>query len=713
MSRFARGVVLAVASLGLVPAVCPGVALPAGAMARAAERAPVEGTWEGAIELPGIKLGISVRLTEKDGVLSGTISIPDQGAKDLPLDKASRDGDVVTFAIKGVPGDPTFRGTLMPGGATLSGEFTQGGAVFPFTLRRDSATNDAAALEGFEGWVDGAMKAWGVPGMAVVIVKGERVVLSRGFGSRDVEGGKPVTDQTLFAIGSSSKAFTCAVLSSLVDEGLLRWDEPVRTWMPDFSLSDDEVARRLTPVDLVTHRSGMPRHDLMWYNSPYPRSELVRRMRYLPLNKGVRESFQYNNLMYAASGELIARVTGRTWEDETRARVFEPLGMTRANFGVVDSQRDPDHALPYREDEGSTVRMNFRDISNVGPAGSINASAADMARWAMLQVSSGEVGGRRVLSADALRSMHTPRMHVEAYPDMGKSGSVMLGYGLGWFIESYRGHVLVHHGGNIDGFSAMVAFLPREGWGIVVLSNLNGTPLPGLVVRHAADRVLGLERRDWSGEGLAEREAAKALQKDSEAKKESVRKSGTSPAHPMEAYAGDYEHPGYGTARIELKDGRLHITLNNITMGMEHWHYEVFNTLKNPGEAVLGDHKVQFITGMDGEVEALRTQTDPLVELTVFTRRPDAELSDPAFLERLAGDYQLGPQRVTVLVKGEGLAVSVPGQPSYDLVAKRHRTFELKGLSGFSVVFTVEGSGKASGLRFLQPNGVFDAARVE
>ena len=271
-----------------IPAAAALAALTAAARVFAAPGAPSpEGRWQGAIELPGQKLEVVVRIAAGEGgVWSGEIDIPAQGARHLPLsafDVAA--SGAIRFSIAGIPGEPTFRGTLSSdgAGATLAGEFTQAGQKFPFRLARAAAAavSSTKALDGFDAFVDGALQTWNGPGLAVAIVQDGEVVRAKGYGVRDVARNLPVTPDTLFAIGSSTKAFTVMSLAVLVDDGKLDWDTPVQTYLSRFALQDECASAGMTPRDLVTHRSGLPLHDLVWYNAPLTRAELFERLRYL------------------------------------------------------------------------------------------------------------------------------------------------------------------------------------------------------------------------------------------------------------------------------------------------------------------------------------------------------------------------------------------------------------------------------------------------
>ncbi len=395
----------------------------------------------------------------------------------------------------------------LAGVATVNGPTL---AQEPGSLRtREPSAAAATALAGFDDWVGSAMKSWNVPGLAVAIVKDGDVVLAKGYGLRNIQANLPVTSDTLFAIGSSTKAFTTMAMGMLVEEGKLAWDVPVTTYLPRFALKDDVAGTRMTPRDLVTHRSGLPRHDLVWYNAKLSRKELVERLPYLQPNEDFRETFQYQNLMFLTAGHLTAEVAGTSWEDVLRTRILVPLGMTSTNFSVSETQKTRDFAMPYTLKEKAPLDIAFRNIDTMGPAGSLNSSVNEMARWVQLHLGGGVIGGKRIVAARQIQDMHRPQMVIQTFPGLFEDTEIQQpAYGLGWFIESYRGKKRVHHGGNIDGFSAMVSLLPDDRVGVVVLSNLNGTPLPGIVARHASDRLLGLEPIDWHDRSLKRRDVA-------------------------------------------------------------------------------------------------------------------------------------------------------------------------------------------------------------
>jgi CubicO group peptidase (beta-lactamase class C family) len=680
----------------------------------AADEPTLEGHWEGTIELPGQELEFDLDFSLHEGAWTGDISIPLQNLSDLPLEKISLDGNKATFAIPGVPGEPTFTGEISEDGKSIGGDFTQGGQTFPFTAATgiDPAVKAAIALEGIDDVIEAALEDWKTPGMSLAVVVGNSVVLAEGYGYRDVENKVPVTADTLFAIGSSSKAFTTFTMGLLVDQGKLDWDEPVASYLADFKLFDEYASAHLTPRDMVCHRSGLPRHDLTWYNNEeITRAELVRRLRYLEPNEDLRAVWQYNNLMFLTAGYLIEQLTGMSWEEAVRTQVFEPLGMQRSNFSVHDSQQDGDHALPYFEEDDVVRKIAFRAINVMGPAGSINSSANDMTRWVKLHLNAGVLDGKPVIQPGTLQEMHSPQMILPGVPEEEWASPVS--YGLGWFMDTWRGHYRVHHGGAIDGFSALVTFFPRDNFGVVALVNKSGSPLPNLITSVVADRVLGLEPIEWISEAAEERDTARELGRRAEEQKAMFRVEGTSPSHDLETYAGEFAHDGYGVVEIKVKHEALVMVYNGMTMPLEHWHYDVFNVADVDEELIPENLRANFLTDARGRVATLSLPLETLVDPIQFERRPPRRMYAPDHLARLAGDYLVVNQTFTLSVQGDKLVGRTPGSPGIELVPIGEDEFELKGITGVELRFTVPDAGPATEMILIQAGAVLKAPRKE
>jgi CubicO group peptidase (beta-lactamase class C family) len=571
-----------------------------------------------------------------------------------------------------------------------------------------------ALLKGFPEFVTKAMAEWKVPGMAVAVIKDGKVILSEGFGLRDVKNNLKVTPQTVFAIGSSSKAFTATTMGILVDDGKVEWDRPVREYLPTFQLWDEFATEKMTPRDLLCHRSGLPRHEAVWYGSPFSRAEIFDRLRYLEPNKDFRAVWQYQNLMFMTAGYLVGVLSQSTWEDFARKRIFEPLGMTSSSFSVDDMKAAADHSLPYAEKKDKVEEIPYKNIDAIGPAGSINSNVVDMANWVMMNLNKGKLGDKSVISEASLTQIQSPQMVVQDPVFLMLSNFPELyypSYGMGWFLTSYRGHTVLHHGGNIDGFSAMVSFMPRDNMGLVVLSNLNGNFLPWAVMFNVYDHLLGLDQKPWSQRFKEIMDKMKAQAEKAQKEADKDRQLNTKPSHPLEDYAGEYAHPGYGTVSVTKEGDGLKARYNGKDFGLSHYHYDVFE-LKDLIEAESGTTKVAFSLDIKGNVMAAAVQLEPTVKDIVFTRLPDKKMSERSFLEKFCGQYELQSQLFTVQIKGENtLVVVVPGQPEMELVPYKGTEFTIKGAPNASLEFILDASGVATEARLKQAGAVMSAPK--
>lgn len=578
--------------------------------------------------------------------------------------------------------------------------FCLAAAVFAIGAVPLAAQSVEPHLDGFDAYMAEAMKDFKVPGAAVAVVEKGRIILAKGYGFRDVERQLPVTPRTLFAIGSVTKSFTVTTLGMLADEGKVDFDKPVRDYLPGFQMYDPVATEQMTPRDLVTHRSGLPRHDLVWYTSNFSRKELVEKLRYLEPNKPLRSTFQYNNLMFMTAGYLEGVLLDTTWEEAVRRKVLEPLGMTGTNFSVEDSQKGPDFAQPYRKDRKTenVSKIPFYVQGAIGPAGEINTNIEDLSRYLLFHMSKGKLDGKQLLSENNAAQMQTPQMVIQGTPDFKELGEAS--YGMGFFISTYRGHKQVEHGGNIDGFSAQFAFLPQDQIGVVVLTNLDGTPLRDVVPYYVFDRLLRLEPVPWKERMLERQKKFKQAEQQAENRGFTGQKTGTHPSHELKDYAGDYANPGYGLVTIALDDaasGRdFRVTLNRITKSLRHFHYDIFEVPPNPLDP-FEKMKVAFQTDLKGDISSLSMPLETNVKDIVFTRVAEKRMRERSFLEPFTGDYDLFGSTLSVALEGDHTLIATsPGRPKLELVPKHGTMFDIKGRSGESFEFKADASGKVT-----------------
>jgi len=476
-----------------------------------------------------------------------------------------------------------------------------------------------APLQGFDDYVNKAVKDWEVPGVAIAVIKDDRIVFAKGYGVRELGKPSPVDERTVFAIGSSSKAFTAAAIAMLVDEGKLKWDDPATKYLPGLQLYDPNATRELTVRDLVSHRVGLERGDFLWYASPHDRGEILRRIRYLKPSSSMRSRFGYQNVMFLAAGQIVPSVTGKDWDDFMRERVFVPLGMTTSGTSIKAFNGSNNVAAPHAKFDDKVQAVAWRNIDNIAPAGSINSNVVDMAQWVRLQLNDGMYENKRLLSAAAIKEMQMPQtvIRLEGAMERLYPKAHFLSYGLGWFLSDYRGRKVVEHGGAIDGMRALVAMMPEEKLGIVILTNMNGSVLPMPLAYRVFDAYLGGNQPDWSADML---KTIKTLQEQGKAaalKSESERVKGTSPSVSLEKYAGDYQSEMYGDAKIVFENGKLAAQFGpNFTGELEHWNYDTFRVTWR--DRMQGKGFINFRLNRQGKVEGMNMEN-----IADFTRAPE------------------------------------------------------------------------------------------
>lgn len=668
----------------------------------------VKGIWKGTIQLPGFQLELSLSI---DQALHGTMDIPVQGIHKLPLEDLVIAEEKISFKLPvSIPGNASFWGKFTDTYSRIEGTFTQSGQQLPLGfLKENEATavaiqkNRDAAVARIKTVVDSFRNLQKIPAIGLGIIKDGQIILAEGFGYRRLSTRQPATANTLFAIGSSTKAFTAFDVALLAEKGLLEWDEPIKNYLPDFQLWDEFATQEMTAADLLSHQSGLPRHDLMWYGSSLSRSELYQRLKYLEPTKSFRSAWQYQNLMYLTAGILVEKISGATWEDFTKKNIFQPLQMDHSVFSAQQLTPEMESALPYRKVKEEVIEIPHRDIAAIGPAGSIYSNVNDMLKWVKLHLEK----GKPLLPENQTAQLHKPHKVIEAdiqanFPEISHRS-----YGLGWFVYRLRDKDIVQHGGNIDGFSALVFMAPKENLGMVILTNMNGTAIPGIIANTVLDILLEEPPVDWYARVYDGQDKKVEEQANEEAKPV----ANTKPSKELTEYTGKYEHPGYGIMEVNKTSDGLLFLYNGIDMQGKHWHYDVF---KGRNDLLDLDMFVQFELNKQGDIEALSAPLEPsLPDDIVFKKLAPPMLEDPGYMEKLSGTYIMdGSVEVVFEYKNGKFTATLPGQPVYELMPLKKDWFQLKNLNGYSVEFVIKGKeNKATQAKFHQPNGVFTAQR--
>ncbi len=463
-----------------------------------------------------------------------------------------------------------------------------------------------------DAFVARSMKTFDVPGMAVAIVKDGKVVVSKGYGVRKLGEPTPVDENTLFGIGSNTKAFTAAALATLVDQGKISWDDPVYQRLKGFEMYDPYVSKEMRIRDLLCHRSGLGlgEGDLMfWPHTTFTREEVVYRLRFLKPATSFRTTYAYNNLMFVTAGQVVAEVSGMSWDDYVREKILLPLGMKNTVTSPISFKPGENVASPHSKVDGKLQPIPFENLDNAGPAGSINSSVADMSKWVLLQLNHGQIPGTdsRIFSEKSSHEMWAQQMIAptgDAPPELKNLQRRFSGYGMGWGLRDYKGRKLIGHSGGVAGFVTRVMLVPEENLGVVILTNAEEDVAFESVLFHILDAYLSGPTQDYiaafkSVEDQDRKEADETMSKASQA-----RAADSKPSLPLEKYAGDYSDPWYGKVTIRSQHGSLLLNFERTPKGLadlQHWQYDTFKA--HWRDRTVEDAFVTFTLKPDGSID--------------------------------------------------------------------------------------------------------------
>jgi CubicO group peptidase (beta-lactamase class C family) len=582
--------------------------------------------------------------------------------------------------------------------------------------KKESAPADRFA--GLDTTFARVLKDWKAPGFAVAVVEKNKIVYAKGFGYRDLDKRLPVTPNTSFVIASCTKAFTSAMVGVLQKEGKVELDKPLRTYLSQVKFFNGDLDDQITVRDLMCHRTGLPRHDFSWYLAPTTRDSLMQRIAHLEPSVGIRQRWQYNNWMFLLQGILTEKLTNQSWEKNIQTHLFEPLEMKNSFFSVKDFDKQPEPARGYGLKRDSVVvPLPYYNIDEMGPAGSINSTVLDMAKWVQMWIYKGKYQNKEVVPASYCTEAMTSQMVVAGglpsteIPDVHLSN-----YGLGWFLASYRGHYRVEHGGNLDGFSASTSFFPTDSLGIVVLTNQDGSTVPSIVRNILADRMLGLSPVDWHRDRLKTVEKNKKEAREAESKTSQSRKLATQPSHSLAELVGLYSNDGYGTHEVFLKNDSLFSKTPTQATWLSHWHYNVFRPFDTKSGIDTTEKpamRMHFRSGLNGEIETLEVtgMETSLPKPITFLKKSKPQPLSEAELKKYEGNFVLAGADIGTYLKDKKLTLVVPNQPEYELVPVGNHTFNFVKYAGFSVVFEMDEKTQIKSLTIRQPNGNFKARK--
>jgi len=575
------------------------------------------------------------------------------------------------------------------------------------TFAQHTAAEVTERLQGLDAQMEKVLKDWNAPGIGIGIVVNDKLVFAKGYGYRDYEKKLPITANTMFPIASNTKLFTAVAAGFLVEEGKLTWNEPIRQSVPTIEFYNSELNNTVTLRDMLSHRTGITRHDSIWYKSDYNEQELFSRLKYLEPKEPLRQMFLYNNMMYAGVGQSIHLQSGMPWADFVRERILKPLDMKSTGFTIAEMLKQPDYGVPFteRRDSNEIYKIPYYEETNgLAAAGAIVSNIEDLSHWLIALMNDGNYGGKNVLPSKVLKATLQPSIALPntAGEVRGWWENLNPTYGMGRQTAVYRGHPITLHGGDLPGFHSQISFMPNERIGVIVFVIGNHlAPLYNPISYNIYERLLGLEQTPWTDRLLDIRLKNKKAGMEARSKAGAGRVMNTQPSHPLADYVGEYEHPAYGTLKIGLKDNKLQFEFHKIRFGMSHFHYDRFDT---PDDEEDGLWSVNFSTNPQGDIDKATMSLDE--NEAVFVRR--APTLDAALIGRLVGTYQTasGNKFQVVAKPGSGLYVVFPGAPDQKLIPYKGLKFRVPEFADLIFEF-VEENGQITKLKQTDPSGEF------
>lgn len=568
-------------------------------------------------------------------------------------------------------------------------------------------------LQGFDAYMAQVLKDWNVPGIGVGIVVKDKLVFAKGYGYRDYGKKIPYTQNTVQPIASNTKLFTAIAAGLLVDEGKLDWDKPIRQYVPSIKFYNDDLDRSITARDMLSHRAGITRHDLIWYKSDFTQKELFERLKYLEPTEPPRTTFLYNNMMYSGAGYSIELLSGKPWQRFVTEHLLQPLGMTNTTFTIEDMVKLPEPGVPYTERRDNTELYRipyYSDAIGVAPAGAINSNIVDMSHWLIALMNDGMYNGKPVIPKSVIHQTLAPSIALPntALEVRGWGELINSYYGMGRWVGSYRGHILAYHGGDLPGFHSQVSTMPYDSIGVIVLViGDHAAPLYNIVSYNVYERLLGMSLTPWSERQNTIRLKNKQANKTARTKAGAGRVANTKPSHPIADYIGEYEHPAYGVLTVSQGDTSLMFDFHKIKMPLSHFHYDRFDT---PDDEQDGKWSVNFLTNPQGEIDKAELSLDEAA--VQFTRRIPAALSSAATLRQYLGTYvSASGGKFDVVLRPDGtLAIQYANGTFQNLIPWQPARFRIKEFADVIFEF-VSMNGRVTELKQTDPSGEFRFTR--
>ncbi len=572
--------------------------------------------------------------------------------------------------------------------------------------------NIEKSLSGFDNYMSKILTDWNEPGAGVAIIHKGELVYVKGFGYRDYGNKLPVTKNTLFQIASNTKLFTTVAAGMLVEAGIFKWDKPIKEFVPELEFYSDFLNNHVTLRDMLGHKTGISRHDMIWFQSDFSRKELFDRIKYLEPSIPLRQDFIYNNLMYTAVGYSIELRTGKTWEEFVKENILSPLEMNNTVFSIAEMQKSLDYGVPYNEKRDTTLLYKIplkEDGAAVGPAGSIITNLDDLSHWVIALMNEGKYKNKEVIPKSIIDETMKPGIAFRntELEEKGYKERLNSTYGMARNIEIYKGNVLTKHGGAMPGFHSQVIILPYDDIGIITFSiGDQGASLGNTIIGYnLVERLLGLEQTDWNGRRLADHIKGKELSKMARSQVGFDRVEGTSPTHPIRNYAGVFTNKAYGDFIVDYKKDSLYFNFRNTILPLTHYHYNRFDT---PDDEDFGKWSINFSINPQGEISTAVVSIDE--GQVTFNKKPDESLVNPEVLNQYIGKYEFAGSEFQIKLKDNKLTIL--GTTDNILIPYKKDIFKVEKFDDLEIEFIVENN-EISGLKYKTPSGIYECKKLK
>ena len=476
--------------------------------------------------------------------------------------------------------------------------------AFAFSFSQNSKKNNI-----LNGMIQQGIKDWKIPGLAVVVVKDGETVFKKTYGVRSLETKEPVTGETLFAMASTTKAMVAMALGILVDEGKLNWNDRVQEHLSYFQLSDSYIANDAQVKDLLTHNLGIANADMLWVLDSVSTKETLRRFAHTEKTYPLRGGFTYQNIMYAAAGEVIEAVSGIPWHQFVETRLFAPIGMNRSKAKAMDILKVGNYVTPHYDFKEEGVQIVDRNYSDqIGAAGMMWSSIDDISKYLKFIQNKGVQNQDTILRPETFKTLFRPHTLIpqsQFYPTSKLTKPNWISYGLGWFQHDYRGEKLDFHTGSLQGLIAIAGIMHDKNTAVYVFGNMDHAELRHAILYQVMDLYAFDDKTtNWHPKVF---ELYETMAKENEAwegKRKENRVPNTTPTLALEAYMGNYQNPMCGNVTITLENDLLQLNFNDFeTIEASHWHFDTFMT--KPNKRFTGAYELNFHLNGRAKVDKL------------------------------------------------------------------------------------------------------------